>query len=171
MQETEKYCSLLINPLSKFLFDKIEEFFMRFSLIHSFIRIAMAATEVFLYLVLAAATLIYLFFKKKFSYFKELEIPHIKPTFPMGNFGGLGTKFHIFDLVLNTYEEIKGKDVICGIYSFVEPIFVVIDPELAKTIMVKDFNNFVNRGQFVNEEEPLTGELKFKLYSLDCGFC
>lgn len=120
----------------------------------------MALSEIFFYLILPAAALIYFFFQRKFSYFSELGIPHTKPSFPLGSLSGVGSKYHLFDFVFNIYNENKGKDVICGIYSFIQPIFVVIDPELAKTVMVKDFNNFVNRGQYVNEEdEPLTGEI------------
>jgi cytochrome P450 family 6 len=119
----------------------------------------MGFTEILLYLILPAAVAIYFFFQRKFSYFSELGIPHIKATSPLGSLGGVGTKFHMFDMVKNIYNECKGKDVICGFYSFVQPIFVVIDPELAKTMMVKDFNFFVNRGQFVDEEkQPLTGK-------------
>lgn len=119
----------------------------------------MALQEIFLYLILPAAVIIYFFFKKKYSYFSDLGIPHTKPSWPLGNLQGVGSKYHFFDFVLNTYNENRGKDVICGFYSFIQPIYVVIDPELAKTILVKDFNSFVNRGQFVNDkDEPLTGE-------------
>lgn len=124
----------------------------------------MNLTEIFLYLILPAAALIFFFFKRKFSYFDELGIPHTKPSFPLGNLSGIGSKFHFFDFCRNVYRDNRGKDVICGFYSFIQPIYMVIDPELAKTIMVKDFNFFVNRGQFVNEEkEPLTGELNDRL--------
>lgn len=83
----------------------------------------------------------------------------MRPKWPMGNVSGMGTKYHMYDVVYNVYRECRGKDVICGFYNFFQPVYVVIDPELAKAVMVKDFNSFVNRGGFVNEEtEPLTGE-------------
>lgn len=67
----------------------------------------------------------------------------------------------MFDMLKKVYNECKDKDIIFGFYSFFTPNFIVTDPELAKNILVKDFNSFVNRGQFVNEkDEPLTGELK-----------
>lgn len=76
----------------------------------------------------------------------------------MGNMQGMGSKYHMFDILNKIYDECKGKDLICGFYNFIQPVYMVIDPELAKTVLVKDFNSFVNRGQFVNEEEePLTG--------------
>jgi len=121
---------------------------------------AMVFSEILLYFVLPLAIGVYFYLKKKYSYFEELGIPHMKPKLPLGNVQGMGTKFHIFEMVLNVYNECKGKDVICGFYNFIQPVYVVLDPELAKTIMIKDFNNFVNRGSFVNEEdEPLTAHL------------
>lgn len=111
-----------------------------------------------LYFIFPLAFGIFLYLKKKFSHFEKLGIPHLKPDWPLGNMGGMGTKFHLFDLLLKLYGECKGKDVICGIYNLIEPVYVVIDPEVVKLVMVKDFNNFVNRGFYVNEEnEPLSG--------------
>jgi cytochrome P450 family 6 len=119
----------------------------------------MALTQILVYLIFPAAIFIYFFLKKKFSYFSDLDIPHMKPKWPMGNVSGMGTKYHMFDIVLKVYNECKGKDVICGFYSFFKPVYMVIDPEFAKIVMVKDFNYFVNRSLFVNEEkEPLTGK-------------
>lgn len=88
------------------------------------------------------------------------------PKWPMGNVQGVGTTENIFDRVIKIYNECKGKDVICGFYNFLEPTYMVIDPELAKTVMVKDFNYFVNRGVYFNEEgEPLTGKINFIILS------
>lgn len=71
----------------------------------------------------------------------------------------------MIDLILQVYNECKGKDVICGFYNFIQPAFVVIDPDLAKNILIKDFNNFVNRGTYVNEEdEPLSGKKSYLFY-------
>lgn len=113
-----------------------------------------------LYIVAPVVTLIYLFFKKKFSYFKDRDIPHIKPTFPFGNLQGLGKTRHMFNIFLDIYNECRGKDVIAGIYNITEPSYFVTDLEVLKHVTIKDFNNFINRGTFVNEEdEPLTGHL------------
>jgi cytochrome P450 family 6 len=71
---------------------------------------------------------------------------------------GMGIKYHMFDIILKVYNECKGKDVICGFYNLTQPVYVVLDPKVVKQILVKDFNYFVNRGVYVNEEnEPLSG--------------
>ncbi|XP_070493896.1 cytochrome P450 6a8-like [Chironomus tepperi] len=103
---------------------------------------------------------IYLFFKNKYSYFEDQGIPHIKPKFPLGNLQGIGSKFHLSDITRQVYEKFKHEAKIVGFYNFVQPIYLVTDIETVKVITVKDFNNFVNRGFFVNEEnEPLSGHL------------
>jgi cytochrome P450 family 6 len=120
----------------------------------------MKLIEFFVWIVLPLVTFVYYYLKKKFSFFKNRGIPHVEPSWPMGNLKGISTEYHFFELVQKLYRENKGKDVIAGVYSFVNPVFMITDPELAKTITIKDFSNFMNRGQFVNEEnEPLTGHL------------
>lgn len=120
----------------------------------------MNLSEVLFYFILPIAAGIYLFLKKKFSYFKELGIPHLEPSWPFGNVSGLGNKMHLFDLGLKLHKEFNEKDGICGLYNTIQRVFVINEPEVAKNIMVKDFNNFVNRGVFMNEKEPLTGKKK-----------
>lgn len=66
------------------------------------------------------------------------------------------------ELILQVYHECKGKDVISGFYNFAQPVFLIMDEELVKSILIKDFNNFVNRGLYCNEEgEPLSGNDSF----------
>ncbi|KAG5674906.1 hypothetical protein PVAND_004851 [Polypedilum vanderplanki] len=116
--------------------------------------------NILLYVVLPIATAIYIYFNRKFNHFKERGIPHFKPSFPLGNMQGIGTKYHSIDIIKNVYDEFKGKDVIAGLYNLNQAFYVVTDAELVKNILVRDFNNFVNRGMYVNEEgEPLTGHL------------
>ncbi|KAG5669764.1 hypothetical protein PVAND_000058 [Polypedilum vanderplanki] len=113
-----------------------------------------------LYIILPIAAAIYLFFKKKFSYFKDRGIPYVEPTIPLGNMSGLGSKYHLADILLEFYEKCKEKGPIAGFYNTISPTYIVTDIELVTQITIKDFNSFVNRGMYVNEEdEPLTGHL------------
>ncbi|KAF5279516.1 hypothetical protein FQR65_LT03338 [Abscondita terminalis] len=59
------------------------------------------------------------------------------------------------------YEEYKAKDVkYFGIYTFVTPVLIVIDPKLIKSILQTDFEYFHDRIHYVNEyNEPITGHL------------
>jgi cytochrome P450 family 6 len=120
----------------------------------------MVLINILLFFVLPVATLVYFFFNRKFQYFKDRNIPHIKPTFPMGNLSGIGSKHHFVDIIHDIYKQCKGKDVIAGLYNFHQPIYLITDVEMIKNVVIKDFNSFINRGGFVNEkDEPLTGHL------------
>ena len=112
-----------------------------------------------LYFVLPVIAGVYLFLKKKYSYFEELEIPHLKPSWLFGSLKDFRTK-HMADVMREIYQACKRKDVVAGFYSFFSPTLVITDLDLVKLILVKDFNNFTDRGLYVNEEDdPLTGNL------------
>ncbi|KAL7026346.1 hypothetical protein ACKWTF_013878 [Chironomus riparius] len=114
----------------------------------------------FISFLITLVSLIYLFIKKKFSFFKDQGIPHIKPKFPLGNLQGIGSKYHLSEITRQVYEKYKNEAKVVGFYNFVQPIYLVTDTETVKVIAIKEFNNFVNRGFFVNEEnEPLSGHI------------
>jgi cytochrome P450 family 6 len=120
----------------------------------------MSLLNIALYVVLPIVAVIYFLIKRKFSFFKDLGIPYVEPSFPLGNMSGLGSKYHLVDILRHAYDECKGKDVVAGFYNTISATYLVTDLELVKNIMIKDFSNFVNRGMYVNEEdEPLTGHL------------
>jgi cytochrome P450 family 6 len=98
-------------------------------------------------IILAIASGIYFYFKRSFSYFEKHGVPHVKPSFPLGNIQGVGSKYHISQLLLNSYNELKGKGPIAGFYNLTKNEYIVTDLELVKTITVKNFNSFVNRGE------------------------
>lgn len=116
--------------------------------------------DVVLYIILPIITAGYLFLKKKFSFFADRNIPHIKPSWLLGNMDGVGKTISMMDFMRTLYDECKGKDVIAGFYTMFAPSFIVTDLELVKQITVKDFASFSDRGIYVNEEnEPITGHL------------
>ena len=119
----------------------------------------MSFLEIFLYVFLPVFT-VYLFLKKKYSFFEENNIPHIKPSMIFGNVSGVGSKIHMADILKNVYEACKEKDVVAGFFTLFSPSLIATDLELLKLILVKDFNSFIDRGVYVNEEkEPLSGTL------------
>jgi hypothetical protein len=50
--------------------------------------------------------------------------------------------FHLFYFYISS--EYKGKAPFVGFYNFTTPYLLIIDPELAKQIMIKDFKAFRN---------------------------
>ncbi|PNF31152.1 hypothetical protein B7P43_G15442 [Cryptotermes secundus] len=105
---------------------------------------------------------LYVYFKMSISYWKERNAPFINPTFPFGN---------IRDLMLlskpigHSFAEIYRKldgEKYGGFYTFAKPGFIFRDPEIIKSVLVKDFSSFQDRGFFIDEEfEPLLGHLFF----------
>ncbi|CAO1424464.1 unnamed protein product [Diamesa serratosioi] len=105
-------------------------------------------------------TIIYLFLRSKFSHWKRVGLPHVEPVIPFGNSKGLGTKYHVSEFLMNMYNQLKSKGPICGVYMYMRAIALVTDLNLVKTILIKDFNNFPNRGNYFNEkDDPLTAHL------------
>jgi cytochrome P450 family 6 len=120
----------------------------------------MIIINVLLYLVLPLVAAVYFYFNKKFSYFKDRGIPYLTPKFPLGNLQGMGSSRHVYDIVINLYNELHDKGAVVGMYNLIQPFYFVTDLELVKNITIRDFNNFINRGTYANEEdEPLTAHL------------
>ncbi|KAM7344114.1 uncharacterized protein ACRADG_010946 [Cochliomyia hominivorax] len=122
--------------------------------------VEMALTTILLYLLIAVASLVVYFIKKRLNYWKDLDIPHPKPHFFAGNLKGVNTERNIAQCVREIYEQFKKTGPFCGFYFFQRPSVLVLDMGLAKNILIKDFTNFTDRGLFHNEkDDPLTGHL------------
>lgn len=105
-------------------------------------------------------TIIYLYLKRKYSYwerkgFKSLPncsliFGHLKTTFMQ--------KESIGTFVRGVYNSINEPFI--GIYSVLRPILVVRDPELIRSILIKDFTHFNEHGAHCNEKyDPFSGHL------------
>lgn len=116
-------------------------------------------------LFVAILTLSLRFLSHKYSYFKNRKIPYLKPSWIVGNLNGIGTKYQLADKFIYIYEQFKNRDVIVGFFMLFSPVILVIDPKLAQIITVKDFNYFIDRGVFHNEEHEI---LTRNLFSI-CG--
>lgn len=103
-------------------------------------------------ILISAAALIYWYFKISFSYWKSRNVPHPEPVFPYGSIKGLGSTIQPGVLIQNIYKQFKGVDRFCGIYFFVQPMALLLDLDLVKSVMVKDFSNFAEKGLYYNEK-------------------
>lgn len=102
----------------------------------------------------------YFFLKKQFSYFENRGIPNDPPSLLLGNLDGVGTKIHISQNLKLIYEKFKNAHKVCGYYMLQTPNLVILDLELLKNILIKDFRFFANRGIYHDEEnDPLSGHL------------
>lgn len=105
-------------------------------------------------------SLIYFYWKTKTSYWERHGVPSLPPSFPMGNLNGVGKTIHFSHRFQEIYEKFKNKSQVAGYYFLTEPNILVTNLDFVKLVLVKDFNNFRNRGLYYNEEsDPLSGHL------------
>lgn len=101
-----------------------------------------------------------LFMKKRLTYWQGLGIACEKPNPLLGNFTGLRSRRSFTDIWLEHYKRFKGSGPFSGFYWFSQPAVLILDPQLMKTILVKEFSKFSDRGLYHNpEDDPLTGQL------------
>lgn len=106
---------------------------------------------------------VYFYYTSTFDYFKKKNIPFMKPAIFLGNLGPRikgETSFHKFQL--NVYNEFKGYRY-GGTFEGRRPLLNIIDPDLIKAIMIRDFDHFTDR-RTLNSNEP--GYLKRSLLNL-----
>ncbi|KAK9680002.1 Cytochrome P450 [Popillia japonica] len=115
-----------------------------------------------LFTILGIITLVFFFFKKKYSYWKVRGIEYIQPVIPYGNTKPSFTnKSAIGEWVADIYRTMKAKNVPhAGCYFLTSPIYFPIDLDLIKQIMQNDFVHFTDHRTFYNEKvDPLSANL------------
>lgn len=107
-------------------------------------------------------TLVYLYYKHKYSYWKKRGVNYLKPSAPFGNVGPFVLKQECFGMQMsNLYQEFKKRKVdFGGFYTLSKPTLLIIEPDLIKSIITKDFQHFHDRDHHIDEEnDPLTTNL------------
>lgn len=106
--------------------------------------------------------LCYIYLKWRYSYWKRVGLNYLEPDFFFGNTKDLlSKKISVGDQFAKLYRELKRKGwKHGGAFSFFRPVYIPVDLDLIKNIMVSDFDHFVNHGVYFNEEiNPLSGHL------------
>ncbi|XP_070493939.1 uncharacterized protein [Chironomus tepperi] len=102
-------------------------------------------------------SLAYQWVKKRFRFWSDRGFLQDNPSFPLGNLSGVGTKTTNAEKIDYYYKKFKGKAPAIGLYNFLSPAIIPIDPELVKNILVRDFNSFHDRGLFYNKRDDPIG--------------
>ncbi|XP_067620602.1 cytochrome P450 6a8 [Eurosta solidaginis] len=98
----------------------------------------------------------------KYRYWERKGVPQLKPQFFFGSFFELDS-IHKTKLIRKVYQQFKdGKTKIAGTYVYTKPAVVILDFEIIKSILIKDFNYFLDR--FANRSENMTGPLDMQLF-------
>lgn len=120
-------------------------------------------TEVLLSVVVILVISIFISFKRSFAFWKDKNVPFLEPSIPFGNIREVfKSRIHFGCIIENMYKEMKYAGDYCGIYFFRNPVLLVLTPEFAKTILVRDFHCFMDRGVYSHEKiDPLGANLFF----------
>lgn len=106
-------------------------------------------------------SLAFYLFTKTFRYWTGLGVVQFPMDFPYGNAKGLTKEYSLSEFMVKYYQKVKSAGVrFGGIYTFVRPSLMIVDLDLVKTILVKDFNVFMNRGVYYNEkDDPVSAHI------------
>ncbi|XP_037952483.1 cytochrome P450 6a8-like [Teleopsis dalmanni] len=103
---------------------------------------------------------IYLLLRKRYSYFAERGILHDKPELIFGNFREMRRSNSMFLVIREYYKKYKGKAKYIGFYLFIRRAIFILDLELIKNVLIKDFEYFPNRGTYYNEkDDPISASI------------
>lgn len=96
-----------------------------------------------------------------YLYWNDRGVNYEKPEFPFGNLKGIGKNMHLSDHYVRLYEKFKKKGRYFGMFTFcLSKTFVLTDLDLIKTIFIKDFFNFNERGLYFNKrDDPISEHL------------
>lgn len=116
--------------------------------------------EVLLTILCGVVTLLasaFFFIQYRLTYWQKREIPHNKPWFLLGN---IRPNVHQSVPIREAYDKFKGTGPFCGFYFFVTRVALAIDLDFVKKVLIKDFNNFPDRGFYSNQkDDPLSAHL------------
>ncbi|XP_059610505.1 cytochrome P450 6a2-like [Phlebotomus argentipes] len=111
------------------------------------------------YLLVGAIGLLWYYMKKSYSYWDNLNVPVLPPTFPFGHLDPFGRK-HFAQILKDAYDAFKKKSDFSGFYFLTSPRLIPLNLDVIKHILIKDFNNFSDRQVYYNEEDdPLSAHL------------
>ncbi|XP_026740680.1 cytochrome P450 6B5-like [Trichoplusia ni] len=105
----------------------------------------MIATLLLPFTLFLIAYSLYLFTRRKFTYWEKRKIPHLPPTAIVGNYLKFITqKENLAENTRKLCEQFPDAPLI-GTYFGTEPALIVQDPELIKLVGTKDFHIFSGR--------------------------
>ncbi|XP_020800160.1 LOW QUALITY PROTEIN: probable cytochrome P450 6a21 [Drosophila serrata] len=120
----------------------------------------MAVGSILLAALLALVGYLLVKWRNTLRHWQDQGIPCEEPHILMGNMKGVRTKKSFSEVWMEHYQKFRGTGPFAGFYWFRRPAVFVLEPSLAKTILIKEFNKFTDRGFFHNEDDdPLSGQL------------
>lgn len=101
----------------------------------------------------------YYYVKKRYRYWNDRGFASPPSVFLLGSMKGIGTSIHECEGIDVIYKKYKGKAPAVGIFFFLRPTILPLDPELYKNVLVRDFGSFHDRGFYFDKEgDPLSAK-------------
>lgn len=120
----------------------------------------MGLISVILSIFVIISLLIYNFFRRRQFYWKNRNVPHIEGDFFYGSGKGVGRTISSGEFFKQIYFKSKSIGPLVGFNMYFQPMVMITDPDLMKTILIKEFNKFPNRGGYHNEkDDPASANL------------
>ncbi|XP_046745880.1 cytochrome P450 9e2-like [Diprion similis] len=114
--------------------------------------------------VVVGAFCAYLFFTRNHNYFKKHGIPYVKPNPIFGTFTAAFFQTKTLSEVIEESYQSHPEAKYVGCFDFRDPVILLKDPELVKSITIKNFDSFPNHQMFADSPtEPLFQKNLFAL--------
>lgn len=101
-------------------------------------------------------------FRRHYGYWKEKNVPSLYPIVPVGDLLNVVIrKWTLGQAIGEHYLEFSRMGVKHGgIYALHRPVYIPVDPDIIKHILITDSDNFPNRGLYVNHiDDPLSAQI------------
>lgn len=116
-------------------------------------------SNVILILLAASLASIYFYAKWVYSHWRRCGVPQLNPVFPFGDSGKMFYQRLSFIEQMDDWYH-QTTEPFLGVYALFQPLLIARDPDFIRTILIKDFQYFVDRIIPVDEEnDPLSAHL------------
>nr|AZR39423.1 cytochrome P450 [Agasicles hygrophila] len=117
---------------------------------------------VLLYLLIGLPLLFQLYKKWRLNYWQRKGVYCVEPEYPYGNYKDVRQgKISEFDFLKKYFYDLKKKGLkYGGLYQEMKPLFIPVEQDFIKQLLLKDFQYFTDHGFFSNPKvDPLSGSL------------
>ncbi|XP_013135366.1 PREDICTED: cytochrome P450 9e2-like [Papilio polytes] len=104
------------------------------------------------FLLSAVAVALALYLRHVYSRFSSCGVKNLTPLPVLGNMARIATRMEHFTKNMQRIYNVGAGDRFVGKYEFLDPVVMIKDIDLIKTITVKDFEHFLDHRNFVDEK-------------------
>lgn len=98
------------------------------------------------------------YLKVKYNYWDLKGVKQLKPHFLLGHITKLKSLHHA-QYMQEIYDTFKTRAKISGAYIFTKPVAVILDLDVVKAVLIKDFDNFASRMSYKNHKDVISQHL------------